>query len=93
MAREKRSTETVLLALGRRIAELRRAQGMTQEQAAARLRMLAPNYARIEQGRQNVTVSTLVRMANFLDVLVSDLFAAPASSHASRPGRPKKSPR
>lgn len=90
MAGEKRSTATALLALGRRVGELRRARGLTQEQAAARLRMLAPNYARIEQGRQNVTVDTLVRLATLLDVSLSDLFAAPASSHPARPGRPKK---
>jgi transcriptional regulator with XRE-family HTH domain len=80
MAGEKRSTETVLRALGCRVSELRSARGLTQEQAAARLRMLAPNYARIEQGRQNVTVETLVQLANFLDVSMPDLFATPASS-------------
>lgn len=90
MAGDKRSAETVLLGLGRRISELRHAHNFTQEQAAARLRMLAPNYARIEQGRQNVTVETLVRIANFLEVSLADLFAAPASNRAARPGRPKK---
>ncbi|MCC6555979.1 MAG: helix-turn-helix transcriptional regulator, partial [Polyangiaceae bacterium] len=72
-------TAAVLRTLGKRIGELRRARGLTQEQAAERLGMLAPNFARIEQGRQNVTVDTLVRIATMLgeDVVVRDLFDPP----------------
>lgn len=85
----RRSTESVLRLLGRRIAELRRSRGLTQEETASRLRMLAPNYARIEQGRQNVTVDTLVRVAELLDVGVAELFARPADAGPARPGRPR----
>jgi hypothetical protein len=38
------------------------AGGLTQEQTAEQLGMLAANYARVEQGRANVTVDTLVRV-------------------------------
>ena len=89
MSREQRSTEAVLRGLGLRIGELRRARGLTQEGAAAELGMLAPNYARIEQGRQNVTVDTLVRIAKALGVGVPELFAQPAA-RKSPPGRPRK---
>jgi UDP-N-acetylglucosamine 1-carboxyvinyltransferase len=77
-------TRATLRKLGRRIAELRRERGLTQEEAAERLGMLAPNYARIEQGRQNVTIDTLVRITRMLgdDVTVADLFAPP-----TMPGR------
>lgn len=84
MARE---TRTILRDLGLRVRELRRHAGLTQEQAAERLGMLAPNYARIEQGRANVTVDTLVRVSNALDVPLLELFRAPRN-RTVRPGRP-----
>lgn len=63
---------------------------MTQEQAAEKLGMLTPNYARIEQGRANVTVDTLVRIANMLDALLSELFKAPKKRMVTK-GRPRGS--
>jgi len=83
-------TKGVLRDLGSRIRELRRAQGLTQEELSERLGMLAPNYARIEQGRMNTTVETLVRIAKALKVGVADLFAKPKTKKASV-GRPRKS--
>jgi transcriptional regulator with XRE-family HTH domain len=56
----------------RRIAEERRAQGLTQEQMAERLRMATKNYQRIEYG-QNLTLKMLARIANALDVRVIEL--------------------
>jgi transcriptional regulator with XRE-family HTH domain len=84
-----KSAEAVLKSLGLRVRELRRGLGITQEQAATKLGMQAPNYARIEQGRVNATVHTLVRIARFLDVSLADLFLPPRS-RAVRPGRPRK---
>ncbi|KYF69657.1 helix-turn-helix domain-containing protein [Sorangium cellulosum] len=84
-------TAAVLRDLGRRIAELRRARGLTQEKAAERLGMLAPNYARIEQGRLNVTVDTLVRVVRMLGdgVTIADLFAPPAATEQRSGETPK----
>lgn len=77
--------------VGRRMRELRLHRDMTQEAFAEQLGMLAPNYARIEQGRANVTLDTLVRIANALGVSPMDLFRAPrASSRVVKPGRPPK---
>jgi transcriptional regulator with XRE-family HTH domain len=86
-----RETKAVLRALGARIGELRTAAGMTQEQAAERVGMLTPNYARIEQGRANATVDTLVRIAKVFDVAVLELFRTPKSPLRKRPGRPARS--
>jgi transcriptional regulator with XRE-family HTH domain len=83
-----KSAKDALRALGRRIQELRREAGYTQERMAERVEMLAPNYARIEQGRQNVTVDTLVRVARALDVPIIELFRMPRSTQA-KIGRPK----
>lgn len=73
--------------LGLRIQELRRGAGETQEGFAYRLGMLPPNYARIEQGRANVTIETLVRVAHGLKVDLVELFVTPATKRA-KPGRP-----
>ena len=71
--------------------ELRLHRDLTQEAFAERLGMLAPNYARIEQGRSNVTLDTLVRIANALDIAPIELFRTPKkSSRVVKPGRPKK---
>jgi transcriptional regulator with XRE-family HTH domain len=86
-----RETKTVLRALGARIGELRAAAGITQEQASERLGMLTPNYARIEQGRANATIDTLVRIAKAFDVDVLELFRAPKNPTRRRPGRPGRS--
>lgn|SRR5579872_1409049 len=50
--------------VGRRIAELRRERGWTQEHLAERLGLQANNLQRIELGMQNLTVRSLVRLAN-----------------------------
>jgi transcriptional regulator with XRE-family HTH domain len=62
---------------------------MTQETMAEALGMLAPNYARIEQGRANVTVDTLVRIGQALEVSLLELFRAPRSRKV-KTGRPPK---
>lgn len=76
-------------AVGLRIQELRQARGETQESFAGKLGMLAPNYARVEQGRANVTLGTLVRIASGLRVELSELFLTPKAKRG-RPGRPPK---
>ena len=73
--------------VGRRLAELRRDLGLTQEQLAERLRMEANNLQRIELGMQNLTLRTLVRLANELEVKPGALFEPPRSRVVRR-GRP-----
>lgn len=63
---------------------------MTQQQVAEALEMEAPNYARIEQGRQNATVGTLVPIARLFGVGLDELFKTPRD-RAVRPGRPRGS--
>jgi transcriptional regulator with XRE-family HTH domain len=92
MAGAPASTKAAQKDLGRRVAELRRDRGHTQETIAEALGMLTPNYARIEQGRQNVTMDTLVRIARVLDVGLVELFRVPRarSTRASKkPARPR----
>ena len=74
--------------IGRRIAEIRRERGWTQEQGAERLGLQTNNLQRIELGMQNLTVRSLVRLANGLGVGLASLCEAPAS-RVVRPGRPR----
>jgi len=89
VATKRQSSDSVRRALGLQVQEVRRERGLTQEGLADKLAMLPSNYARIEQGRQNVTVDTLVKIANGLGVDVADLFTPP-KARKSRPGRPRK---
>jgi transcriptional regulator with XRE-family HTH domain len=62
--------------VARRIAQVRRAKGITQDEMAERLRCATKNYQRIEYG-QNVTIKMLTRIANLLGVTVTDLVPPP----------------
>jgi transcriptional regulator with XRE-family HTH domain len=73
--------------VGRRIAELRRERGLTQERLAERLGIAANALQRIELGMQNLTVRSLVRLANGFGVPLAALCEPPAS-RTVRPGRP-----
>ncbi len=82
--------ERVAKDIGRRIAELRRERGLTQEQLAVKLRTTFQWLAQVEAGR-NATVFTLVKMANALKVPLAELLVAPKpGSRVVRRGRPPK---
>ena len=62
--------------LGRTIAKLRKERGLTQEQVLERLADKdIENYRKLETGRRNATLATLVKLAAALDVPLSVLFA------------------
>ena len=72
---EDQQTSDILKHIGQRVAELRRAQGMTQETFAARMGCSVKYLQRVEAGRQNLSVKSLVKWSNALDVTMVDLFA------------------
>lgn len=74
--------------VGRRISELRESRGWTQEHLAERAGFSAKYVQHVEGGSANLTIRSLVRLANLLRVPVSDLFEPPRSQRR-RPGRPK----
>jgi transcriptional regulator with XRE-family HTH domain len=63
---------SIVLVVAHRIAVIRRAQGLTQEDLAERLQTAPRNVQRIEAG-QNLTLRTLERIARALDVEPSEL--------------------
>jgi len=61
--------------LGRRLCDLRRKEGLTQQQLGARLEpaVTRASIANIEAGKQGVLVHTLVQLAKALNTEVADL--------------------
>ncbi len=75
-------------ALGGRIAEARRAQGMTQVQLAQELGLAQQTLAHYEVGRARVPVALLPQLARALAVTVADLVGEQSS-----PGRRGPAPK
>jgi transcriptional regulator with XRE-family HTH domain len=69
--------EELLRKIGLRIAELRTRKGWSREDYAEHLGITTRYLARLEAGRQNLTVHRLAWLAGSLSVRVADLFAAP----------------
>lgn len=76
------------------MAELRRQAGLTQEQMAERGDVSVRYLRRIETGRENLTLSALVWLANLLGVKTAELMAFPAdlTIPKGRPRRPAEGP-
>ena len=58
---------------GSRIRNLRKKRGLTQEQLAERLSLSPTHLSNIETGTTRVSLSSIVKIANALDVTVDDL--------------------
>jgi len=60
--------------LGKRIKELRKQKGLTQEKLAELINMEQNSISIIESGRNFPTLATLEKIANILGVNLSDFF-------------------
>lgn len=81
--------DRVLCDVGRRIAELRAGLGLTQEALAERLGVSAKYLQGLERGTDNLTLRTLVRVAEELGTKPIALLRRPIRD-AARAGRPRK---
>jgi transcriptional regulator with XRE-family HTH domain len=81
--------ERVLREVGRRIAELRIAKGLTQEQLAERLDVATRWVQGVEGGAENLTLGTLTTFCDVLRVPMIEVFRPPTSPK-SKPGRPAR---
>lgn len=79
----------LLRSVGLRIVELRQERGWTREAFAERLGVSTRYLARLEAGRQNLTVHRLAWLAGHLRAHVVDLFAVPEIK-AIPVGRPRR---
>ncbi len=76
--------------VGRRIAELRQKR-MTQAEFAEAMGTSVQWVSRVEMG-ENLTLTTIDKIASVLDVQVTDLFEPPApEATVVKKGRPRKS--
>jgi transcriptional regulator with XRE-family HTH domain len=64
----------LLQKFGKRLAEVRKAKGVTQSDLAERVNMSVVTIAYIETGKRWVRLSTLDKIARALKVNVADLF-------------------
>lgn len=80
--------QDVLRALGRRVAEARRARGWTQEALAEAIGIGAVSLSRLEGGHRALSLSTLVQIAGVLDVRLAELLDVdvPTPSPKVEPG-------
>jgi transcriptional regulator with XRE-family HTH domain len=63
--------------LGDTVRARRKELGLTQKQAGERAEMSWTHWQRVELGQMNVTIQTIVRLANVLDLSLAQLFAPP----------------
>ena len=59
---------------GLRIKELRKSNGLTQEQLAEKLGMDTPNLCRMENGTHFPQTKNLVKLAEIFDIDIKELF-------------------
>ena len=88
MAAQSDPGDDLVRAVGRRIVEIRRSAGLTQERAAEFLGISVRAYAYLESGRENLTLRTMASVAAVLGVQAADLLVPPASTEIRR-GRPR----
>lgn len=88
--RPTRAKDPELVALGRRVRELRERVGKSQETLAHDADRLHWTYVgQIERGERNPTFKNFIRLARGLEVDVSELFRAPGSGVRGDGGAPE----
>lgn len=76
LGRERLSLEGHLQVLGRRVQELRKARGWSQQKLAAEAGLDRTYLGTVEQGRQNVTIGAALRLADALETTLQELIEA-----------------
>ena len=66
--------KTILDEIGQRIVRARKAKSMSQEQLAAETGLDRVAIGYIEQGRRRPTVTTIIRLADGLELKLEQLF-------------------
>lgn len=65
--------EPILVLFGRNVQNHRKAQGLSQEQLADRAGVHRTYIGMIERAEKNITLCNIERIANALDLSISDL--------------------
>jgi transcriptional regulator with XRE-family HTH domain len=72
--KETRRFKEAAQALGKQVREIRESRGLTLEQASAQMDVDLKHLQKVEGGQLNVTLVTLLRVADGLNVAPSALF-------------------
>lgn len=70
----KHNEKEYLILLGKKIREIRLQKKITQTEIAYRCGFDKSNYNTIESGKRNPTILSLIKIANALEVSLTDLF-------------------
>ncbi|WNG33319.1 helix-turn-helix transcriptional regulator [Archangium violaceum] len=84
-----RRGQDVIQSVAANVRATRLKRGMTQEQLAEAADITPAYLQRVEYGRVNISVVTLVALAEALEVRL-DTLVEPASLERGRPGRPRR---
>jgi transcriptional regulator with XRE-family HTH domain len=76
-ARYPEHLQHLLRDIGTRVAEIRRRRQWTQKQAAERIPMNLVQFRQLEQGRANLRIGTLDRVATAFRVPIASLLRKP----------------
>ena len=68
---EEFSKKEVLLVLAKRVKKLRKEKDVSQQNAYNDTRI---HFARIEQGRRDISYTTLVRICKYFDITLDEFF-------------------
>lgn len=60
--------------LGNRIQELRKQKGLSQEKFALHINMDRTYFASVEAGKRNISINNIKKIADGLEVSLSELF-------------------
>lgn len=64
----------ITIELGKRIQELRKAMGLSQEKFALNIGMDRTYFASVEAGKRNIAIINIKKIADGLGVSLSELF-------------------
>lgn len=64
----------ITVSLGKRIRELRTQSGISQEKFALKIGMDRTYFASVEAGKRNIAICNIKKIADGLDVSLSELF-------------------
>jgi transcriptional regulator with XRE-family HTH domain len=80
----------VLSDVGRRVAELRLAADLTQEELAEALAVSVKYVQRVERGRCNLTLDSMVKLVNAQGARMADLHVPPRPTRTPTKATPAK---
>ena len=73
----KETADKAILTFGKRIAELRKAKGITQEELAHRCFTNSSRISKVERGKRNPTLLSLIVLAKGLEMTFEELTNIP----------------